>query len=189
LCEQRIFTEILLMSLFNNILEKLGLRTSHATTQGTSNARPAPTATHGESAQQSSPGSTRSTAGGAGPATSVGPHSDAQRSRAETGNAAPQTSSGTATPTSWSGAVDVTRHLDELAAKNPGKLNWKTSIVDLLKLLDLDSSLAARKALADELGAPSALEDGSAEMNVWLHRTVLAKVAENGGHVPRELID
>ena len=85
--------------------------------------------------------------------------------------------------------VDVVGHLEELAAKNPQKLNWRTSIVDLLKLLDIDSSVAARKELAHELGAPADLKDGSAEMNMWLHRTVLRRIAENGGNVPKELLD
>ena len=85
--------------------------------------------------------------------------------------------------------VDVTAHLEELAAKNRQQLNWRTSIVDLLKLLDIDSSPAARKELADELGAPVALNGSSAELNMWLHRTVLRKIAENGGNVPKELLD
>ena len=64
--------------------------------------------------------------------------------------------------------------------------NWKQSIVDLMKLLDLDSSLTARTQLAQELGYTGAL-DGSAEMNVWLHKQVMAKLMENGGHVPDSL--
>jgi hypothetical protein len=99
------------------------------------------------------------------------------------------TSSGAATTTAPVATVDVVGHLAELAANNPQKLNWRTSIVDLLKLLDIDSSLEARKQLADELGAPAELKDGSAEMNTWLHRTVLRKIAENGGNVPKELLD
>ncbi len=85
--------------------------------------------------------------------------------------------------------VDVVAQLEQRAAANPQKLNWRTSIVDLLKLLDIDSSLAARKALAAELGCPEELMGDSAKMNVWLHKTVLAKIAENGGNVPKELLD
>ncbi len=85
--------------------------------------------------------------------------------------------------------VDVVAQLEQRAAANPQKLNWKTSIVDLLKLLDLDSSFAARKELATELGCPGDLMGDSAKMNVWLHKTVLAKIAENGGNVPKELLD
>ena len=86
-------------------------------------------------------------------------------------------------------AVDVVAQLEKKAAANSQKLNWRTSIVDLLKLLDIDSSLAARKELATELGCPPGLMEDSAKMNMWLHKTVLAKLAANGGNVPRELLD
>ncbi len=86
-------------------------------------------------------------------------------------------------------AIDVTRQLEERAAASSQPLNWRTSIVDLLKLLDLDSSLAARKELATELGCPADLMGDSARMNVWLHKAVLRKLAENGGKVPQELAD
>lgn len=84
--------------------------------------------------------------------------------------------------------VDIAAQLEHLAAANPQKLNWRTSIVDLLKLLDMDSSLTARKALATELGCPADLMGDSAKMNVWLHKAVLERVAENGGKVPQELL-
>jgi hypothetical protein len=86
-------------------------------------------------------------------------------------------------------AVDVAAELEKRAAANAQKLNWRTSIVDLLKLLDIDSSLAARKELATELGCPPALMEDSAKMNMWLHKAVLAKIAANGGQVPKELLD
>ena len=85
--------------------------------------------------------------------------------------------------------VDIAALLEQRAAANPQKLNWRTSIVDLLKLLDMDSSLTARKALATELGCPADLMGDSAKMNMWLHKTVLARVAANGGKVPQELLD
>ena len=85
--------------------------------------------------------------------------------------------------------VDVVAQLENLAAANPQKLNWKTSIVDLLKLLDIDSSFAARKELAIELGCPADRMHDSALMNMWLHKTVLQKIADNGGNVPQELLD
>lgn len=85
--------------------------------------------------------------------------------------------------------VDVVAQLEARAAANPQKLNWRTSIVDLLKLLDIDSSFAARKELAIELGCPQELMSDSAQMNVWLHKTVLAKIAANGGNVPKDLLD
>lgn len=82
--------------------------------------------------------------------------------------------------------LDVEKMLDDMAAKATQKLNWKSSIVDLMKLLDIDSSLSARKSLAQELHYTGAL-DGAAEMNLWLHRQVMDKVAANGGKVPAEL--
>ncbi|MDR2187444.1 MAG: DUF3597 domain-containing protein [Azonexus sp.] len=85
-------------------------------------------------------------------------------------------------------AVDVVAKLEGMAAKNPEKLNWKVSIVDLMKLLGLDSSLAARKELAGELGCPADKMGDSAQMNMWLHKTVLRKLAENGGNIPKELL-
>jgi hypothetical protein len=85
--------------------------------------------------------------------------------------------------------VDVVAQLEQRAAKNPQKLNWRTSIVDLLKLLDIDSSLTARKELATELGCPADLMGDSAKMNMWLHKTVLARIAANGGNVPKDLLD
>lgn len=85
--------------------------------------------------------------------------------------------------------VDVVAQLEQRAAANPQKLNWRTSIVDLLKLLDIDSSLAARKELAAELKCPADLMGDSARMNIWLHKTVLARIAANGGNVPPELLD
>lgn len=85
--------------------------------------------------------------------------------------------------------VDVVAQLEQRAAANSQKLNWRTSIVDLLKLLDMDSSLTARKALAKELFCPDALMGDSAQMNMWLHKNVLGSIAANGGNVPQELLD
>jgi hypothetical protein len=85
--------------------------------------------------------------------------------------------------------VDVVAQMEKRAAANPQKLNWRTSIVDLLKLLDMDSSLAARKELAKELYCPDELMNDSAKMNVWLHKNVLAHIAANGGNIPKELLD
>lgn len=85
--------------------------------------------------------------------------------------------------------VDVMGLLEKKAAASAQKLNWKTSIVDLLKLLDIDSSLGARKEMATELGCPAEVMADSASMNVWLHKAVLRKVAANGGNVPKDLLD
>ena len=85
--------------------------------------------------------------------------------------------------------VDVVTKLEGLAASSAEKLNWKVSIVDLLKLLGLDSSLTARKELAAELGCPAQAMGDSAQMNTWLHKTVLQKLAQNGGNIPQELLN
>jgi hypothetical protein len=138
------------MSLFNSILEKLGLGTP---------AKPAPSKT-APSAPKAAP-----TAKSA-PAAPAAPKAPA------------------AIP-----VVDVMSKLEALATANPQKLNWKTSIVDLLKLLGLDSSFSARKTLAAELGCPADKMGDSAQMNIWLHKTVLQKLAENGGNIPKELLD
>jgi len=89
----------------------------------------------------------------------------------------------TATPAQ---TVDVAAVLEGLAAKNPQKLDWRHSIVDMMKLLDLDSSLSSRKELAQELHYSGSTDD-SAAMNLWLHGQVMTKLAENGGKVPDDL--
>lgn len=143
------------MSLFGNILSKLGIgKEAHA-------AEP--------TAQQ--PGSTDAAAG-----TPAGMSSSSTDTAT---GAAPQAIS----------QVDVAAKLDGLAANHAEKLNWKTSIVDLLKLLDLDSSLSARQELAKELNCPADKLEDSAQMNMWLHKAVLQKLAENGGNVPADLLD
>ncbi len=83
-------------------------------------------------------------------------------------------------------AVDVEAVLEALNAKSPQKLNWRTSIVDLMKLVGLDSSLQNRQELAAELGYSGDRND-SAAMNIWLHKAVMRKLAENGGKVPATL--
>ena len=82
--------------------------------------------------------------------------------------------------------VDVQSILEKLAANQGEKLDWKVSIVDLMKLLKLDSSLGTRKQLAQELGYTGAL-NGSPEMNTWLHKQVMTKLAQSGGKVPDSL--
>lgn len=84
--------------------------------------------------------------------------------------------------------ADVEVIVGKMAEAKGGDLNWKTSIVDLMKTLDIDSSLENRKALADELGYTGDKND-SAAMNIWLHREVMNRVAANGGKVPADLVD
>ena len=88
-------------------------------------------------------------------------------------------------------AVDVEANLAAMAKVHPEDTDWKHSIVDLLKLVGMDSSYGARKELAIELGYSQAEIDskGSAEMNIWLHQTVMRQLAENGGMVPADLLD
>lgn len=84
--------------------------------------------------------------------------------------------------------VDIEAVLEDMAKDNPQKLNWRTSIVDLMKLVGMESSLQERKDLADELGYTGDKSD-SASMNIWLHKAVLKKLAENGGKIPASMLD
>ncbi|MDM0000602.1 DUF3597 domain-containing protein [Variovorax sp. J22P240] len=129
------------------------------------------------------PSSHAANAPASGSAASTAPTSPGASATAPAGN----TPTSPAAPVAMS-EVDVEGMLDGLAAKSSEKLNWKTSIVDLMKLLGLDSSLAARKELAQELHFAGDVND-SAAMNVWLHRQVMTKVAANGGKVPADLKD
>ncbi len=108
-------------------------------------------------------------------------------SAAPTATAAGTAAAAPAAPHAMS-QVDVVSKLESMAASHGEKLNWKVSIVDLMKLLGLDSSFAARKELATELGCPAEKMGDSAQMNMWLHKTVLQKLAENGGNIPAELL-
>ena len=109
--------------------------------------------------------------------------------RMQTPSSAPETqpppTGATAKPATQT-TVDVAAVLDGLAKQKKQKLKWRTSIVDLMKLLDLDSSAAARKRLAEELHYQGDMKN-SAKMNVWLHKQVMIKLAENGGKVPEDL--
>jgi len=116
-------------------------------------------------------------------------HSASPASTAPAATPSPQSkpASPQAAPTATAGSpVDVAAIMDKLASQSKEKLDWRKSIVDLMKLLKLDSSIAARKRLAEELHYTGNLKD-SASMNVWLHKQVMIKLAENGGKVPNEL--
>ena len=159
------------MGLFANLLEKLGLKKpeekpADATASlgkssgGTQNVRPAPVGAH-----ESRP-----------------PH-----------GVLPQDVNPGVTPSftrpQGMAMVDVVGKLGKMAEASKEKLDWKVSIVDMLKLVGLDSSLAARKEMAQELGCPANLIGGDyAEMNVWLHKEVLKQLAEHGGNIPPELL-
>ncbi|MDN3919431.1 DUF3597 domain-containing protein [Roseateles violae] len=152
------------MSIFSKILSKLGFGADAAATPA---ATPANTTTPTATAAPGTPAA--APPAGAAPAAAPAPAAAAPRPAAIS-------------------EVDVVAKLEGLAAQHAERLNWKTSIVDLMKLLGLDSSLAARKELAAELGCPPEKMADSAQMNIWLHKTVLTKLAANGGNIPPELL-
>ena len=161
------------MGMFANLMSKVF---AHSSTPGT-HAAPTPAAPPGTAA----PSIAAASSGAAVPSAPVPP-----AGARPPGTAAP--SAGTPPLSAAAPAVvDVTAILDGLAAKSPEKLDWKKSIVDLLKLVGMDSSLAARKELATELHYSGDKND-SAAMNIWLHKEVIKKIAENGGKVPQELL-
>ena len=132
-------------------------------------------------------GTTTAATGGASAAPAAAAPAPASASAQPAAAAAPAAAPPTAAPAAPAKAVDVAAILDGLAAKNSEKLDWKKSIVDLMKLVGMDSSFTARKQLAQELNYTGDPND-SASMNVWLHKQVLVKIAENGGKVPKELL-
>jgi hypothetical protein len=115
----------------------------------------------------------------------AGVTTSAQAAPASPSSASPSAPAGM--PPKPGSPVDVSAVLTKLAAANKEHLDWKTSIVDLMKLLNLDSSLTARKTLAQELHYTGDTNN-SAAMNVWLHAQVMQKLAENGGKVPTDLL-
>jgi len=164
------------MGFFSKILEKLGLRKGEDESTSTTPAKPI--------AKAGRPAGTSTTAKPSAPPPGV-----ARAGARPAGTAVakqPGTPVGKAAPTPIS-EVDVVAKLELLGAGTD--LNWKVSIVDLLKLLDIDSSREARNELAEELGCPPELMSDSAKMNTWLHKTVLKKIAENGGNIPQSLLD
>jgi 3-oxoacyl-ACP reductase-like protein len=125
-------------------------------------------------------GHSSSAAAAAAPAAAAPAAPTAQSAPAAASSAPSAPAAAAATP------VDVTAIMDGLAGQSSERLDWRRSIVDLMKLINLDSSLAARKELAQELNYTGDMND-SASMNIWLHKQVMIKLAENGGNVPDEL--
>ena len=156
------------MGFFSKILDKLGLRKDKD-----DEANKPATAGRPSAAPGTAPA-------GAKPAGPPAPKSTITKTTAQQGQVMKSV------PVAMS-EVDVVEKLEQMG-KGSG-LNWKTSIVDLLKLLDIDSSREARTELAEELGVPAELKSDSAKMNVWLHKAVLKKIAENGGNIPQSLLD
>ncbi len=162
------------MSFFTKILEKLGLgKDKSASTSAAPTQPAAPVAKPASAAATAKP-----VAAVAKPAMDKGEKDSLDSLKTmEPAKAAPKAIS----------EVDVVKQLEKLSSGSG--LDWKVSIVDLLKLLDIDSSREARNELATELGCPADLMKDSAKMNVWLHKTVLKKIAENGGNIPQALLD
>ena len=159
------------MSLFSKILDKLGLRKDKDDDQPAASKPTTPSST---AKPTSRPATT----------TTVRPSTSTPSSGTSTAQQRPVAAP--AAPKAIS-EVDVVQQLEQ-KAKGTG-LNWKQSIVDLLTLLDIDHSREARIELAKELGAPQDVMSDSARMNIWLHKTVLKKIAENGGNIPTNLLD
>ena len=111
----------------------------------------------------------------------------AQEAKVNEANAAANPTSAPS-PAASGAPVDVEAVLTDLASKSSQKLDWRSSIVDLMKLVGMESSLAERKDLAKELGYTGDTSD-SAAMNIWLHKQVMKKMSENGGKVPADLLD
>jgi hypothetical protein len=168
------------MSFFSTILQKLGLKKDEpaATPAPVAPAASKPVASDKGEKDNAAPAAPRPVVQSAAEARTVAP-------------AAPVTPPAPAAPAKPAvqaiSEVDVVKKLEGLAEGSG--LDWKVSIVDLLKLLEIDSSREARNELAKELGCPEDLMHDSAKMNVWLHKTVLKKIAENGGNIPQELLD
>lgn len=163
------------MSIFGNILSKIF---SHA------EAAPANPSAQPQTSGSAAPASPTPSSGAA-PTAGSGTTATAPNAAPGTSGGSPS-SSGAAQSGAAGGTVDVAAVLDGLAAKSQQRLDWKHSIVDMMKLLDLDSSLEARKTLAQELHYSGDTGD-SAAMNIWLHKQVMQKLAENGGKVPADL--
>ncbi len=151
------------MGLFNKLMSKIFGQGASATQAGATSTSPGASAPASGGATIGTPAAAGSNAGGGQP------------------------TGGATQPSGSAPVVDVEANLDAMAAKSSEKLDWKRSIVDLMKLVGMDSSLSARKELAKELNYTGDTSD-SAAMNIWLHKQVLRKLSENGGKVPQELL-
>ena len=172
------------MGLFSKILDKLGLhKEQQQPAAAPTAAKPAPASAPAPAPKPAPAPAAKPAAPAPKPAAPAATVAPARPATPEPVPAAPAAPSA---PKPIS-EVDVVKHLEELSkGKN---LNWKVSIVDLLKLLDLDSSYEARVELAKELNCPPELMNDSAKMNTWLHKEVLRQIAQNGGNIPKELLD
>ena len=163
------------MGFFSTILEKLGIKKDEPA--------PTPVSAPAKIVASERPAGPLAAGQAAAQAKAAADKAAADKAAASTAAAA---AAAAAAPKAIS-VVDVVKKLEDLSVGS--ELDWKVSIVDLLKVLGIDSSREARNELATELGCPADLMKDSAKMNVWLHKEVLRKVAENGGNIPQSLLD
>ena len=163
------------MGFFSTILEKLGIKKDEPA--------PTPVSAPAKIVASERPAGPLAAGQAAAQAKAAADKAAADKAAASTAAAA---AAAAAAPKAIS-VVDVVKKLEDLSVGS--ELDWKVSIVDLLKVLGIDSSREARNELATELGCPADLMKDSAKMNVWLHKEVLRKVAENGGNIPQTLLD
>lgn len=182
------------MSLFNKILDKLGLREDKGEKEtkitGTTKVAPPDPTSPNATWRPKTQGEPRANPTGAAPVSDRGVPSamPSVADRRQDGDVAVKhTPAPVPVPQRAISQVDVTNMLEE-KARGTG-LNWRQSVSDLLALLDIDNSHAARVELARELDAPEDVMEDSARMNTWLHKMVLRKIAENGGNIPPEMFD
>jgi hypothetical protein len=172
------------MGFFSTILEKLGLKKEApaASQAATSTATPAPVKPAASATAATVKPSSVSSAGTATVRPSADQHKDDDIKHQPSAAAEAK-----APAVQAISEVDVVKKLEQMAEGSG--LNWKVSIVDLLKILGIDSSREARNELAKELGCPDEFMHDSAKMNVWLHKEVLKQIAANGGNIPQSLLD
>jgi len=178
------------MSIFAKILDKLGLRKepeppAPAGTTASAPQKPAATVPSAKPAAAPKPATSAPSAKPTTATAAAKPVAVSDREEAD--NISKQPVKPVAAAPKPMSEVDVMTMLDQ-KAKGTG-LNWKQSISDLLFLLEIDNSRAAREELAKELGAPADVMSDNVRMNTWLHKTVLRKIAENGGNIPQEMLD
>ncbi|KAB0682768.1 DUF3597 domain-containing protein [Aureimonas leprariae] len=179
------------MSVFGKIKDAIFGRHAEAAENPAGGQSGVNTSSGGAPAQPSTPASAPAAPQAAPSGASPEPQSSPAQPTAAPGAPAQQPASAGTAPQSKpaaSASVDVERIMDQAVKAHGQKLDWRHSIVDMMKALDLDSSLSERKELAEELGYHGDAND-SAEMNVWLHKALLKKLAENGGKVPADLTD
>ena len=179
------------MGLFSKILDKLGLNKKKEADAAQAEALARMAKNEAEARAKLKAEADKAAASAVKPApaviakpASVAPKTEVDDGAEKIGSAQPVVAQGVK-PIS---EVDVVKQLEQMASGSG--LDWKVSIVDLLKVLGIESSLAARKELAEELGCPAELMGGDhSKMNIWLHKTVLKKIAENGGNIAANLLD